>query len=87
VLNKCGSVYVAPIRGTHQDRSFGIGVGLSWKAAKISAGVIWIRRIELDGQEVGDFLPDPEFLKTRDTYGSPEIYVGVSVIGWPPFKK
>jgi len=67
---------------------FGVGAGFSlWKVLKFSVGGAWVRHKVLDGQRVGDFLPDDGSLNTRDAWGSPQVYVGVSVIGWPPFVK
>jgi tetratricopeptide (TPR) repeat protein len=70
------------------DRALGVGQGISWKALKLSAGVMWTRHKKLaEDLALGDLLAAEGGLKTEDSYGSPEVYVGISITGWAPFKK
>jgi hypothetical protein len=68
------------------DRAVAAGFAVSWKAIKLSAGTIWNRRKVLDGIDTGQLLPTSDALVLRDSYGSPEFYIGVSVVGWAPFR-
>lgn len=69
-------------------KAVAVGAGFSFfKIVKLGAGFLWTRHKALDGQSVGDALADEKALKTRDAYGSPHGYVGLSIIGWPPFVK
>lgn len=78
-------LYVNP---SDSDRALGVGQAVSWKFLKLSVGVLWTRHKELgDGLALGDLLAAEGALKTRDSYGSPEFYFGISVTGWAPFKK
>jgi hypothetical protein len=40
----------------------------------------------LDGQIIGQEFAADGSLKMRDSYGSPETYIGISIVGWSPFK-
>ena len=69
------------------DPAFGAGVGVSWRAFKLSVGGMWVRHKVLVDQSVGEIVGAAGALQTRDSYGSPQLYFGVSLIGWPPFVK
>jgi hypothetical protein len=68
-------------------RAFGLGAGVSfWKILKIGGGILWTKHKVLVGQSPGDILPTADALRLRDAYGKPDKwYVGISLIGWPPF--
>lgn len=64
---------------------FGIGSAVSFGVFKIGAGTIWIRHSALNGQNVGDLLPNSGFLQTKMTYGAGKTYISISLFGVPPF--
>ena len=66
-------------------KAAGFGAAVSWKILKLGVGKFWTKHTALDGQVVGQHLPDADSLKTRDVYGRGEWYVSISVIGWAPF--
>jgi len=53
------------------DRALGLGAAAGWKALKLGAGALWTRHETPAGDQ---------------TYGSPKLYVSLSVTGWEPFK-
>jgi hypothetical protein len=71
-----------------KDLRLGLGIGVSWKRLKLSAGHMWIRHQVLrdPNVEVGSILPADSTLRLRDSYGDSHFFVGLSVIGWKPFK-
>jgi hypothetical protein len=60
-------------------KAFGMGAALSYRSIKLGVGGMLIRHQGLDGQSVGDRVPNDKFLKARDTYGHPLPYVSLSV--------
>lgn len=64
-------------------RAFGIGGGLSVGPVKIGTGVMWVKRSELSGLALGQVVPNPQFLLTRESYGKPLAYWSLSLFGWP----
>jgi hypothetical protein len=64
---------------------FGIGSALSWGSVKLGGGAIWIQHSELNGQQLGDKVPNKGFLQLHDTYGKGNAYVSLSIFGTPPF--
>lgn len=74
------------INPSESVRAVGLGAGISWKALKFDAGVIWTKHDALDGQIVGQPLAAKEDLRTESTYGKGKAYVGFSIVGWAPFK-
>jgi len=66
-------------------RAFGLGTAASWKAIKLGVGALWVRHPELVDQNVGDKIPNKDFLATRDTYSPPKFYFSLSVFDVPPF--
>jgi hypothetical protein len=69
-------------------KAVAVGAGVSFfKIVKLGGGLLWTKHKVLDGQSVGDALANDSALKTRDVYGSPHGYIGLSIIGWPPFVK
>jgi hypothetical protein len=53
------------------DRALGVGPALGWKALKLGVGALWTRHETPAGDQ---------------TYGSPKLYLSLSVTGWEPFK-
>jgi hypothetical protein len=76
-------IYLNP---SDSDRALGAGIAVSWKGLKVSVGGLWTRHKVLDGLELGQMLASDDDFKTRDSYGQAELYVGISVVGWQPFK-
>jgi hypothetical protein len=68
-------------------RSLGLGVSFSSSFLKLGTGVLWTKHTELDGQSVTQRLETASDLRTRQTYGAAKWYVGLSLIGVPPFAK
>jgi hypothetical protein len=66
-------------------RALGLGAAVSWRFLKLGTGLLWTRHSELEGQSVGESLPNKDFLRTRDTYASPKVYLSLSIFDWPPF--
>ena len=64
---------------------FGIGSAISWGPVKLGTGMLWVQHAELIGQNVGDRLPNKDFLQTRNEYGHGKWYVSISVFGVPAF--
>jgi hypothetical protein len=69
-------------------KAVALGAGVSFlKIVRIGGGLLWTKHPALDGQSLGQLLDDAKALRTRDTYGAWHGYVGISIIGWPPFVK
>jgi hypothetical protein len=87
--NKNWAIWLPEITINPSDdvRAVGVGAGISfWKVFKIGGGILWTRHKVLVGQSAGQPLSEEADLRLRDSYGKPEKwYVGISVIGWPPF--
>lgn len=66
-------------------KAVGIGAGISYGVVKLGFGRLFTRHTVLDGQRVGDIIQTADELRTRDTFGHGEWYVGISLIGLPPF--
>ncbi len=56
----------------------GLGTAASWKAARVSTGLLWAKRPILEGQTVGMVLGEGQALKVREGYsfGAPTWYLG-----------
>lgn len=66
-------------------KAVGIGAGVSYGIVKLGFGRLFTRHTVLDDQRVDDRIPSAGDLRTRDTFGSGEWYVGIALIGLPPF--
>lgn len=67
-------------------KALGAGVSYNFQSIKIGVGALWTKHEVLDDdQRAGDLLMAEDELMTRDSYGSPEFFVSLSVIGWEPF--
>lgn len=67
------------------SKSLSAGVGMSFRFLKLGVGMSWIRHSELVDLRVGQTIPNKDFLRVRDTFRSPKLYVSLSVFDWPPF--
>jgi hypothetical protein len=86
--NKRWAIWIPEITVNPSDnvRAFALGAGFSWKILKVGGGILWTRHKVLVGQSPGQSLPTEDALRVRDAYGKPhKWYVGISLIGWPPF--
>ena len=78
------------INPSNKVQSLGLGGGISRGIFKLCAGVLWTKHAVLDDQRLADVLASADELKTKETYGFPShgrFYIGISLIGWPPFKQ
>ncbi|MDZ7632099.1 MAG: hypothetical protein U5K74_12345 [Gemmatimonadaceae bacterium] len=64
-------------------KGFGVGGGVSLGPVKLGSGVMWVKRVELSGLRNGQIIPSPQFLATRESYGSALPYWSLSFFGWP----
>jgi hypothetical protein len=67
-------------------RALGAGAALSYAFVQLSAGALWTKHTVLDGLAVGDVVAEGAALPTRQSYGAPRLYVGLSLRGVPPFR-
>jgi len=74
------------VNPSEKVRSFGVGAGVSWKILKLDAGWLWTKHVMLDRLNIDDPLAAKEDLRTVETYGRSRFYVGLSLVGWAPFK-
>lgn len=71
---------------TDDVRSLGAGVALAAGLVQLSTGALWMRHEVLaEGLRVGDVLAQETDLRTRETYGAPRWFIGLSLVGMPPF--
>jgi hypothetical protein len=68
-------------------RGFGVGAGVSWSFLKLSGGAMWVQHDELAGARAGDILPDETYLRTRETFGPPKLYLSISILDTAPFAR
>ena len=64
--------------------AFGVGAAISWRFLKVGAGALWVRHLALDGVRSGAIVSDPSGLRLSDSYGSPTLYLSMSVFDWSP---
>lgn len=64
-------------------RAFGVGGGFSVGPVKIGTGMMWVKRTALSGLTLGQVVPNPQYLLTRESYGKPLAYWSLSLFGWP----
>jgi hypothetical protein len=64
---------------------FGFGCGVSWGPLKLGGGTLFVQHQSLDGQQLGDKIPNAGFLQQRPTFGRGVPYVSLSVFGNPLF--
>jgi len=62
-----------------------LGSALSWHSVKLGAGVLWVQHAALQGDQVGDHIPNAGYLQAANTYGRPTWYVSFSVFDVPGF--
>lgn len=67
------------------SKALSAGVGMSFRFLKLGVGLSWIRHSELVDLTVGQAIPNKDFLRVRDTFRSPKLYVSLSIFDWPPF--
>lgn len=75
-------VTIMQVQGTS---GFAVGSAISWKTIKIGAGAAWVQHSALQGNSVGDHIPNAGYLQLTSTYGAPNGYLSVSVFGVPGF--
>ena len=67
-------------------KSVGLGFGVSYSVIKLGAGRLWTRHDLLAPENpLGTILPNPEALRTISSFRQSRWYVGLSLIGLPPF--
>lgn len=64
---------------------FASGGALSYQWLKLGAGFLFVQHSVLDGQNVGQVLPNKDFLKQRNSYGGGSFYLSLSVFDVPTF--
>lgn len=57
----------------------GVGTALSYNVIKLGVGLLWAQHPVLNGQHVGQLIPNSAFLSTRDGFGNGRLYVSLSV--------
>jgi hypothetical protein len=59
----------------------GLGLSASWKVARLSTGLLWVKHPILEGPDVGAVLEENQKLRVRDGYsfGSPIWYLGLGL--------
>jgi hypothetical protein len=67
-------------------KAVGAGMAASWGIFKIGTGALWTKHTSLDGQAVGQILAAAGDLRTKEAYGKPRFYLGLSIFGWAPFE-
>lgn len=66
-------------------KGFGVGGGVSFGPVKLGSGLMWVKRVELSGLRLGQIIPSPQFLTTRESYARALSYWSLSFFGWPGF--
>jgi hypothetical protein len=77
------------INPSDKIRSLGLGGSVSYGIFKFCVGCLWTKHTALDDQRLDQVLASADGLKTKETYGFPSdgrFYIGISLIGWSPFK-
>jgi hypothetical protein len=74
------------ISQSNDPKALGLGTALSVGYVKLGGGALWLRHQELVGQQVGQTIPNKDFLQTRDTYRGAKLYLSLTVFGVPPFR-
>lgn len=64
---------------------FAVGPALSYRSVKLGGGVLWVQHAELQGNKVGDHIPNAGYFQVGNTFGKRSWYVSISVFGVPPF--
>jgi hypothetical protein len=73
------------VNPTGNLKAFGLGAAVSWSIVKLGGGVLWTRHLVLDRLVNGQGIPNPDFLTTRPSYRSPNLYISLSVFDLPLF--
>jgi hypothetical protein len=64
-------------------RSFSLGAGIAWRWITVGMGVLWTKHDVLDGLQTGERIRFSEDLHTRESYGTPRLYVSVALVAFP----
>ncbi|MFN2571159.1 MAG: hypothetical protein ABR537_06030 [Gemmatimonadales bacterium] len=68
-------------------RGFGVGAGFSWSFLKLSGGAMWVQHNALVGARAGDILPDDTYLRSRESFGPPRLYISLCILDTAPFAR
>lgn len=84
------SIFWWPIEATvipsDNVRALALGTALSVGRLKLGTGILWARHDVLsEANPVGATLPSADALRTTTSFRQPKIYLGLSLIGLPPF--
>jgi hypothetical protein len=72
---------------TGNVKAFGVGGAVGYSFLHLSVGALWTKHKALSDLAIGDVVSPGTELRTEDTYGSPKLFIGISVRGIPPFVK
>jgi hypothetical protein len=71
-----------------ETKFIGAGLAFTFRGIKIGTGALWVKRDWLGGgQNIDDILLASTDLIVNNKYSKKQIYISISIIDWPPFKK